>query len=94
MPVITGWAAAHALCGPCLQALAYLALHYREEAPVLISTISREKNIPYKFLEGILCELRNEGVLTSIRGRNGGYRLAEMPKNITLARVLLLPVLR
>ncbi len=71
-----------------LQALAYLAQHYKEEAPVLIGTIARERNIPIKFLEAILCELRNENVLISIRGRNGGYRLAEPPKKITLARVI------
>jgi Rrf2 family protein len=71
-----------------LQALAYLAQHYKAETPVLIGTIAREKSIPIKFLEAILCELRNENVLTSIRGRNGGYRLAEPPKKITLARVI------
>ena len=71
-----------------LQALAYLANHYKDEAPVLIGTIAREKNIPIKFLEAILCELRNHEVLTSIRGRSGGYRLAEPPKKITLARII------
>jgi Rrf2 family protein len=71
-----------------LQALAYLAQHYKEEAPVLIGTIAQHKNIPIKFLEAILCELRNENVLISVRGRNGGYRLAESPKKITLARVI------
>ncbi len=71
-----------------LQALAFLAEQYKAENPVLIGTIAREKNIPVKFLEAILCELRNENVLTSIRGRNGGYRLAEPPKKISLARVI------
>jgi Rrf2 family protein len=71
-----------------LQALAYLSQHYTEENPVLIGTIAREKNIPIKFLEAILCELRNENVLTSTRGRNGGYRLALPPKKVTLARVI------
>ncbi len=50
-----------------LQALAYLAQHYKEEAPVLIGTIARERAIPIKFLVAILCELRNENVLISIR---------------------------
>jgi Rrf2 family protein len=71
-----------------LQALAYLAERYQEETPVLIGTIAREKNIPIKFLEAILCELRNNEVLTSIRGRHGGYRLAIPPKKVTLARVI------
>lgn len=71
-----------------LQALAYLAAHYKSETPVLIGTIAQEKRIPTKFLEAILCELRNHDVLVSIRGRHGGYRLAEHPKKITLARVI------
>lgn len=71
-----------------LQALAYLAGHYKEEAPVLIGTIAREKKIPIKFLEAILCELRNDGILVSIRGRNGGYKLAEPPKKTTLSKVI------
>ena len=71
-----------------LQALAYLSTHYKDGAPVLIGTIAKEKKIPVKFLEAILCELRNHEVLVSSRGRSGGYRLAEPPKKITLARVI------
>ena len=71
-----------------LQALAYLAQEYDEDSLVLIGTIAREKHIPIKFLEAILCELRNENVLISVRGRAGGYRLAEHPKKISLARVI------
>lgn len=71
-----------------LQALAHLAAHYKEEAPVMIGTIARERNIPMKFLEAILCELRNHDILTSIRGRSGGYRLADAPKKIPLAKVI------
>lgn len=71
-----------------LQALAYLAVHHKDENPVLIATIARERNIPIKFLEAILCELKNHEVLVSSRGRSGGYRLSEPPKNISLARVI------
>jgi Rrf2 family protein len=71
-----------------LQALSYLASHYNDEAPVLIGTIAEKRNIPIKFLEAILCQLRHEDVLISIRGRSGGYRLAEAPRKITLARVI------
>lgn len=71
-----------------LQALSYLAGHYQDEAPVLIGTIATEKKIPLKFLEGILCELKKHGILTSYRGRTGGYKLCEPPKNISLARVI------
>lgn len=71
-----------------LQALGYLAKHYKQDTPVLIGTIAKERSIPLKFLEAILCELRNNDILTSTRGRSGGYRLAEPPKKITLARVI------
>lgn len=71
-----------------LQALGYLAMHYKDEKPTLIGTISSEKNIPFKFLEAILLELRNHDILTSTRGRTGGYRLAEPPKKISLAKVI------
>ncbi|MGB8195093.1 MAG: Rrf2 family transcriptional regulator [Chitinophagaceae bacterium] len=71
-----------------LQALAHLAAHYKQEAPVLIGTIASERKIPIKFLEAILCQLRNEHILISVRGRGGGYRLAEHPKKISLARVI------
>lgn len=71
-----------------LQALAHLASHYKEDGPVLIGTIARERNIPIKFLEAILLQLRHENILTSIRGRGGGYRLADHPKKISLARVI------
>jgi Rrf2 family protein len=71
-----------------LQALAYLSQQYEDNSLVLIGTIAKEKNIPIKFLEAILCELRNHDVLISVRGRSGGYRLAEAPRKITLARVI------
>lgn len=71
-----------------LQALSYLAMHYGDERPVLIGTIAAEKKIPLKFLEAILCELKNNELLTSERGRYGGYRLSRPPKNINLASVM------
>ena len=71
-----------------LQALAYLSAHHKEKTPILIGTIARERNIPIKFLEAILCELRNHDLLVSVRGRSGGYMLAEHPRNIKLARVI------
>ena len=71
-----------------LQALSYLAARYQEEAPVLINTIAVEKNIPLKFLECILLELKKADILTSFRGRTGGYRLSLPPEKISLARVI------
>jgi len=70
-----------------LKALGYLASKYGE-GPVLISEISTTKKIPIKFLETILLELKQAGVLDSKKGKGGGYYLAQNPKKITLAKAI------
>jgi Rrf2 family protein len=44
--------------------------------------------IPQKFLENILADLRNSGLVASQRGADGGYRLARDPAEITVADVI------
>ena len=44
--------------------------------------------IPHKFLENILADLRNGGIVASQRGADGGYRLARPPAEITVADVI------
>lgn len=70
-----------------LKALVYLALH-QEKGPVLISTIAEAEGIPRKFLEAILLELRNQGVLASRRGKHGGYTLLLSADRILLGDVI------
>lgn len=70
-----------------LKALGYLAGKYGE-GPVLISNISKIKKIPIKFLETILLELKQAGVLDSKKGKGGGYFLIESPKKTTLAQAI------
>lgn len=69
-----------------LKALSYLS---KQEAkkPVLISEISREKNISLKFLEAILLELKKQGFLGSRKGKGGGYYLLKPGNEITVASV-------
>ena len=55
--------------------------------PVLISTISEKANIPKKFLEVILLELRHAGYVDSKKGKGGGYYLIKDPKDINMANV-------
>lgn len=71
-----------------LKALKYLGTNYEEKKPVLISKIAEEENIPKKFLEAILLELRNNGLLQSQKGKGGGYLLRMPPEQITFAKVL------
>jgi Rrf2 family protein len=70
-----------------LKALARLALAPPGE-PVLIAEIAAQEDIPKKFLEAILAELKQHGVLRSRKGRGGGYLLARPPEAVTLASVL------
>lgn len=78
-----------------LKALGYLAEKYTagaigtaSERPVLISEISVERQIPIKFLESILLQLKNADILDSRKGKGGGYFLKQHPSSITVARVL------
>jgi Rrf2 family protein len=57
-----------------LRALVALARAGRGESR-MIGEISRDQAIPKKFLEQILLELKRAGIVTSRRGRMGGYEL-------------------
>lgn len=70
-----------------LNALVHLAKKWGE-GPVLISTIAEEENIPQKFLETILLDLKNAGILGSKKGKGGGYYLLKDPDEVNMAQVL------
>jgi len=70
-----------------LRALLVLGLNY-DQPVVRIQTISEQQNIPKRFLEQILNDLKSAGVVTSRRGVAGGYRLARRPDEITLAVII------
>jgi Rrf2 family protein len=54
----------------------------------LIADIAEREAIPRKFLEAILRELRQHGLLLAQRGRGGGYRLRKPPEEIALAEII------
>src|SRR5881396_3709808 len=70
-----------------LRALLVLGLNY-DDSVVRIQTISDQQNIPKRFLEQILNDLKSAGVVQSRRGVAGGYRLARRPEEIPLATVI------
>lgn len=70
-----------------LQALKYLVEHL-SEGPVLIAEISKEKQIPLKFLENILLELKKMGVLQSKKGKGGGYFIHPEAMYTPLAKII------
>ena len=53
-----------------------------------IKEIAANASIPQNFLEQILLELRKQGILSSIKGAHGGYKLAKDLKDITLKEVM------
>lgn len=57
-------------------------------APMQISRIASEEHIPKKFLEQILLDLRNAGLLYSKKGAGGGYGLVKDPCEISMVQVL------
>lgn len=73
-----------------MRALLELTVAHRQDPRRLVKgeAISRAQEIPVKFLEGILRELRQSGIVASQRGAEGGYRLDRAPEDVTIADVV------
>ena len=69
------------------QALAHLAT-LEPGATAQAIDIAAANNIPKKFLDAILGELRNAGIVYSRKGPGGGYMLARAPSNIKIGQVI------
>jgi Rrf2 family protein len=70
-----------------LKALLELAAAKPDET-LSSAAISGRRNIPVKFLEAILVELKRDGLVRVQRGRGGGYRLAKSPNAISFGEVV------
>ncbi|HEX4294369.1 MAG TPA: Rrf2 family transcriptional regulator [Rhizomicrobium sp.] len=70
-----------------LHALIVLAEHGGRE-PMMIADIAEEAGVPRKFLEQILLGLKKRGIVQSMRGRAGGYRLGRPAKEISFADII------
>jgi Rrf2 family protein len=55
---------------------------------VIIGELAERENIPKKFLEQILLDLKHHGIVVSRRGKAGGYALLRRPQDITFGEVL------
>ena len=55
---------------------------------ILISDIARSENIPQRYLEAILLDLKKLGMLGSKLGKTGGYFLIRKPEDINLSEVV------
>lgn len=68
-------------------ALIKLAKEYGN-GPVLISDIAESEQIPQRFLENILLELKKMGILGSRLGKTGGYFLIKKPDEVSLDEIV------
>lgn len=72
-----------------LKALVFLAESEKQgKGPVLIADLARRGKMPQKFLEAILLELKNQGILNSKKGKGGGYLLGRTPEEIKVGDVV------
>jgi Rrf2 family protein len=70
-----------------LRAMVELARHHGA-GPILMRAISEQQGIPRKYLHALLTELRQAGLVHSLRGSRGGYSLAHDPSEITARDVV------
>jgi Rrf2 family protein len=73
-----------------LKALLTLADEAAKEVPeaLTIEAIAKRSGTPKRFLEHILLEVRNAGVIASTRGRSGGYQLIKPPAEVSISEML------
>src|ERR1700724_960765 len=70
-----------------LKAMLVLAKEYAQ-GPVLISDLAQRERIPRKFLELILLELKNQGLLQSKKGKGGGFFRGREPHLISVGHII------
>lgn len=70
-----------------LRALVTLTLR-TGQGPMSIRELAEMNDVPKRFLEQIMLELKAKGIVRSIAGRVGGFELAMAPEHITMGRVV------
>jgi Rrf2 family protein len=65
-----------------------LARHYASGAALRVEDLAAQQGLPSNYLVQILIELKAQGIVRSLRGKEGGYLLAKTPAEITLGDVL------
>ena len=69
-------------------AMLELASQYGSGEPVRIRRIAQRHDVPPRFLVQILLQLKGAGLVASVRGAAGGYRLVKPPQEISLGNVM------
>lgn len=70
-----------------LRALLTLGERYGE-GPISIRELAEQNDVPQRFLEQIMLELKKGGWVSSVAGRIGGFKLAKSPDEITMGQVV------
>lgn len=70
-----------------LRALFTLVEHYGR-GPIPIRELARRNDVPKRFLEHIMLDLKSQGWVESIPGKSGGYILAQRPEKIRMGQVV------
>ena len=70
-----------------IAAMTYLARRYGD-GPILSTEIAQKENIPQRFLENILLELKKTGIINSKQGKAGGYFLLKKPHETSLLEIV------
>lgn len=71
-----------------LHAVVHMAQQKTQHTPVASHTIAAERGIPERFLLKVLKPLVSNRILLSVKGPNGGYRLARQPSDITMLEII------
>ncbi len=71
-----------------LHAVAHMAAQKPQDKPVASHHIAQARGIPERFLLKVLKPLVSARVLLSVKGPNGGYRLARSPSDISMLVIL------
>ena len=71
-----------------LAAMSYIAQNYRTGSPITIISIAEKLGISKIYLEQVFSLLKRAGLVTSIKGAQGGYQLVQAPATITVYDIL------
>jgi len=69
-----------------VKALLDLALQTRNK-PISVNSIAKRQDLPAPYLEKLLMQMRQAGIVKSSRGAHGGYQLASKPEDISLGAI-------
>ncbi len=65
-----------------------LLAEYHDQGRLAIREIATRRNIPRQYLEQIFNQLTRAGIIKSVRGKFGGYQLAQPPKNVMVSEII------